>query len=454
MTKKILKIPVAKKHTMKEKIINKLRLKYPRLECNNVEFESILPEEQKYYPNLMGGKGMKLAKTLAGEGYVKWGCAYLDDLIGVCLEQVVYRALKAVYGLPDFLAFKVLKKDVSKNGSISATGRPMEWGYSLQGEDGSRFEILRRIRDGFPNMILWLPYKEKPKEISGAVEKGCTEFLSLLRQLVEILDYEYSIKQEQSKLRQADHEILRGVTNLYYENLKAGRDMIELAEEWLPGVKEAHQDLFSKGQWIEASKLFRKESMLYVSAILFFLMALEGFVNLLYKFFLKPQFMHREYERSVWKTDFDLRMLHLPVYCKGFSNADITPDDMTYKHWLKIRPFRNNLIHANITEENEAIMTFEDGFPFNYNPLFHLKNIQKRMHTQQLYISKEDVLEVQEIVEQIVAEIIEKMDEKEKAWVRSWIGQIPIVLWHPGIEDEDYAASIHTRVLNDEINGK
>lgn len=183
-------------------------------------------------------------------------------------------------------------------------------------------------------------------------------------------------------------------------------------------------------------------------------MALEGFVNLLYKFFLKPQFKHKKYKRPVWKTDFDLRILHLPVYCKGFSNADITPDDTAYKQWLKINHFRNDLLHANITEENEQIGTLEDCFMFTYDPLLHLKNKHKKeMHTQHSSIDKDDAVRVQQIVEQIVAEIIEKMDEKEKAWVRSWIGEIDIS-WVPGIEDKDYAVSFNATLLNDKINGK
>jgi len=449
MSKKPIKFPGVQKSTMKEKIIDKLRLKYPRLERNTEEVETIPPEEKQYYPaqSLKRRKVIRLSKTLAEEGYIKWGDAGLDFFIGDCLAQVIYRSLKAVYGFPDILTNEVIEEEVFLNESIHAKTLPIEWGYLLQGKDGSCLEILRRIRDGFPNIILWLPYEERPVEMPRGVKGGFSEFLSLFEQLVKILDHEYSIKEEQKKARQAfGSEILRGVTNLYLQNFQAGKDMIGLGEKWLPELEEVHRNLFSSGQWAEAANVFRKGSILYVSATVFFLMALEGFVNLLYKFLLKSKYAYEEYERAIWKADFDLRILHLPVYCKGFSSADFAPDDVLYRKWKEIRPFRNNLLHSNVTEENESITTFEDCFLFYYNPLFHLKNKHReKLHTGQLHMDKKSALQVQEIVEQIVSEIIEKMDEKEKAWVKSWIDKL-IVSWVPGIEDREYALSLHTDV--------
>jgi hypothetical protein len=457
MNKKIVKLHVTKKDTKKEKITEKLRLKYPRLERNE-DREIIPPEEEKCYsPNLLLRERIRLSNTLADEGYVKWDSFYLDILLGNCLNHVMYRALKTVYGFPDVLTSEVIEK-TSEDGNIPRGALPIEWGYLLQGKGGSCYEIEKRYREAAPNIILWLPHKMRPEEMPPGMVEGLLNFLDLFSQLVKIVDYNYSIKEEQKKFSEVlgwDHlPNIHVITNLYNQNFQAGREMIELAEELLPKAEDLQQDLLSKGRWIEASNIGWKRGTLYVSAIVFFLMALEGFVNLLFKFFLKPQFKYEKYERSTSKADFDLRILHLPVYCKGFSNADITPDDTAYKQWSKINHFRNDLLHANITEENEQIGTFEDCFTFTYDPLLHLKNKQKKeMHTRHSSIDKDDAVRVQQIVEQIVAEIIEKMDEKEKAWVRSWIGEIDIS-WFPGIEDKDYAVSLNVSLLNDKTNGE
>ena len=453
MNKKIIKIPVSKKNTKKHKIIDKLALKYPRLERDE-DREIIPPEEEKCYsPNLLLPERIKLSKTLADEGYVKFHSCYLDLLLGNCLNHVMYRALKRVYGFPDILTSEIIKK-ASEDGSVPGRALPIEWGYLLQGGGGICYEIEKRYREDSPNIILWVPHKERPEKISPEVVKDFLNFLDLFSELVIIVDRNYSIKEEQKKVSEVSGiPNLHGVTNLYFQNFQAGREMIELAEELLPKAEDLQRDLLSKGRWIEASNIGWKSGTLYVSAIVFFLMALEGFVNLLYKFFLKAQFDHEVYERSIWKADFNLRILQLPVYCKGFSNAGITPDDTAYKQWLKINPFRNNLLHSNITEENESISTVEDCFIFTYFPLLHLKNKKKKeMHTQHYSVNKDDAVRVQQIVEQIVTEIIEKMDKKEKAWVRSWIGEFHIS-WFPGIEDEDYAVSFNATLLNDKITG-
>ncbi|MCK4826642.1 hypothetical protein KA005_63480, partial [bacterium] len=260
----------------------------------------------------------------------------------------------------------------------------------------------------------------------------------LFYQLIEILDSDYSIKVEKQKVG----KLFRGaaprcVINIYYQNFQAGIDLLELSEEWVADIDQSLLDLHSQAQWTEASNIHRKGSILYVSAIVFFLMALEGFINLLYKFLLKPQFRGKEYERAIWKTDLEMRILHLPIYCNGFSSDDINPDDVSYKQWLKLRPFRNNLLHANITEENEFIITVEDHFLFQYNPLFQLtKQKSKKTHTQQLYIRKKDVVQVKQSVEKFASAIIGKMDETEKRWVMSWIDCLEI--WFEGNEEKAF----------------
>ena len=156
-------------------------------------------------------------------------------------------------------------------------------------------------------------------------------------------------------------------------------------------------------------------------------MAIEGFINLLYRLLLKPEFEHQVFDRTVSKSDLDLRILHLPVYCKGFTGADITPDSRVYKQWKSINTFRNDLIHSNITKENEMIATLEDSFIFNYNPLFHIKLSDKiEFHTHPFFVVKEDAIAIMKKVEKIVIGIIGQMDDEIKPWVESWINE-PLV---------------------------
>lgn len=439
MNKKISQLQSKIISKSKKKIMNKLNLAYPRFLPENEDFEIIPLEEEKYYP-LMDPKFKRYRSSwsLANEGYVEFGRAPFYRFYGYCIDQVIYRSLKITYGLPDPLTVDILKEDRSDNGSIQGTGKPVEWRYLLQGKEGCCIEILSTERAPHPYAIYWIPFENKPEKLPRAMSEGFVDFLTTFYELVTIVDNEFSIKDEQKYIKKLFGDSVADlVTNLYCKNLQSGKEMIELAEEWVSDAEDSYVDLTSEGKFIDAFQEYSKKNILYISSIVFFIMALEGFINLLYKFFLKPQFDREEYRRMTLQSDLDLRILHLPVYCKGFSKADITPEDSVYKDWLTIRPFRNNLLHSNITEENMSITTFEDYFHFSYSPVMHMKRKKKNeFHTQPLYMRKEVAESVQNKVENIVYGLIEKMDKKEQNFVKYWINQI-LIPWYPGIEDKE-----------------
>ncbi len=423
MGKKIIQHPGSSKKSPKENIINKLKLKFPRVERNIDEAKEVSPEEDKFYHPLTGLKRHRLKKTLADVGYIKWGEELINTFLGTCLDHVIYRSLKQVYGHPDFITWEIIKEEVSDEGNINAVSRPTEWGYLIQGKGGSCFEIFNMYRHPNPKIVLWLNAQERPKELPNAIKNSVMEFIKNFYNLIEVVDRDYSIKKEKESVwKITNGKDIRILTNLYYQNFQAGKDVLEISDRLLPELEQFHDELFSMGEWDESLSVYRKTKILYFSAIIYFFMALEGFINLLYRLFLKPEFADQKFERSVWRSDLDLRILHLPVYCKGFTNADISPDSKVYNEWLSIRTFRNDLIHANITNENESIVTVEDTFVFNYNPLFHIKCRDKiKFHTHPFYITKEDVMAIMEKVEIIVSGIIEQMDDEIKPWVESWI---------------------------------
>ena len=424
MTKKISKFPDKKMKASKKKLIDKLRLKYPRGE------QSLIGPDINYEEEF---KTIKLSSNIAEHGYVKYGQIDFDRIFGFYLVHVIYRCLKTIYGPPDILKYRVLKKDTSRKDSAHITGWPLEWGYLIKSEDGSLFEILKEERSYHPDFIVWLHLENKPEKPPESMVRNFFEFLSLFIQLVEIIDNDYSFEKEMEKAdRILPNGAPRWIINTYYQNYQAGKDLLELSEEWVYEIDESLRDLRNQDKWIESSNLHRKGNILYVSSIIYFLMAMEGFINLLYYFLLKPQFRKKEeYERAIWKHhDLEMRILHLPVYCDGFSKADFGPDDASYKEWLELRTFRNNLLHANITKENEFTVTVEDYFLFQYNPLFHEKKGKrkknKKIQTPQFYIRWKEVIKVQESVQKFVSGIIEQMDETEKDWVKSWIDRLEI----------------------------
>ncbi|MCK4792924.1 MAG: hypothetical protein KAV87_54850 [Desulfobacteraceae bacterium] len=446
MNKKISKLPISKKQTAKKKTIETLRLKYPRIERSCKEFQPIPPEEKKYYWAPDGKQVLRLTDTLAHEGYQEFATVDLSSLVEVKLSQVIYRTLKAIYGRPDIIAGWRGKKFTSAEGKPSIYMWPIEWGYLLKEEDGCIFDIFSRCRDHEPHITLWLSDTDTYSELPVGTRKGFNEFLVQFSELAKRIDNEYSIKNETKEIKGFPaYSSIRFANNLYYQNIQSAKDIVQLADEVVPVLDRTQDNLWAGGRRYEAFDQWRKKSLFYVSSILFSLMALEGFINLLYKFFLLSKYSHEQFKRLTEKGDLDLRILHLPTYCKCFSNASITPDSPLYEKLIAIRKFRNDLVHANITVENEGYLMMEDMFFFEYNPLFHTSSRtrrKKKPHTQQLAFGKGNAIWMVQRVEEIVNDIISEMDEGCKSWVRTWINAGRIA-WIPGSEDYKYLSSLN-----------
>jgi hypothetical protein len=440
---KIKKFPDKKKNLSQKKIIETLRLKYPRVERRNSEVEKPSSEVKEAVDQL------KVKNNFLEQGYIEYRRICFESILGLSLLQVIYRSLKEVYGTPDFLKFNILDKSTSLSDTTNMKVWPIDWGYLIDVGDGNLLEIIKEQQYHDPDLIIWLHLEKEPEKIPEKLIENLTTFLSLITKLVEIVDNDYSFPKELEKPeRKFPKGTLQIVINKYYQNFQAGKDLLRLSEEWVSDIDELNRDLRKQGKYAESADLHRKGNILYVSSIIYFLMAIEGFINLLYMFLLKPKFKKKEYERVTEKNhDLEMRILNLPAYCNGFSNANFGPDDVSFKQWRELRDFRNNLLHANITEENKFTVLREDYFYFQYNPLCHHKKRNKdtrKLHTQQLYIRRNDVTKIQDSVQKFVYGIIEKMDENERIFINSWIDRLEI-WFYENMDEISFEPFEHTK---------
>ncbi|MFO7459989.1 MAG: hypothetical protein R6X07_05135 [Desulfatiglandales bacterium] len=64
----------------------------------------------------------------------------------------------------------------------------------------------------------------------------------------------------------------------------------------------------------------------------------------------------------------------------------------------------------------------DDGHWFVYRPLYdRSRKAKSQYHAYKQYYTKEDALEVAELVNEIVKSIVNAMDDEQKRWVDSWI---------------------------------
>jgi hypothetical protein len=424
MNEKVVKFPKKKKE-----IIKRLRSNYPKME-RDCQFYEIDFYDEEYPENGVGDPFFKATKTLEDEGYIKISDFDILELCPPVLAHMVYRNLKEIYKRPDILSFTTCMSDLSQSyqeGEIIDVEAVLndeglldvEWSYLLKLREGLYIEITRGNKF-IPQSTLWA----NPDDIQTQTctfeefEKNVKVFLKLFSDSIKFIEQPYRIEAE---LEQAKFHF-RYVTNLYSVHLKAGDDILELSEELIKKKEEEAKGILHFSHADKIMKTIKQPNILYMSATIFFMMALEGFINILYQFLLKPDFKYDQFKRSISRNPLELKILTLPVYCRGFNKSKITPKDYAIEKWQDIRGFRNNLIHANLTEENEFIMLKDNGISFLYNTLFDFKKAKNiKNHTQPLLFRRDDATEVKITVEGIVADIIEKMDKKEKDWVKSWI---------------------------------
>jgi len=428
MSKKVHDIKDPERHKIKER----LKSEYKRFVRDNQSFDELPHEEQKYYSTYLKNIPPKMVRIVSptDKNYEKVLQVSFSHYGADFLEIVIYQVMKNVYGIPDVPTAEIISKG-KKTDSGKIALYPHEWGYLLYGPGDTFFEILNGDRYHEPQFIIWRSMnKNDLKEIPPETINEARDFFSLLMKLLEINSTQYSIN---NRLPGTSNQSTYYV-NLYQQNLSGAKELLELSKNEESSIENRCRTLIYKGRFKEAHDLYMTKGVGYLSAMMSFIIAFEGFINTLYKLFLCQQFKHRDYERVTVHSPLDLRVLQLPLYCKGFKNAMFDPNDPVFKSLKEVTKLRNDIFHANLTKDNERIVTWWDGFWFKYDP-FKDRNIgkpgkirRKWLHTYRQYIEPKQVEKLGKTVEELVKAIIEQMEEKEKSWVKTWIDKPEIFL--------------------------
>lgn len=417
----------------RQRIKERLKSEYKRfVRDNNQPIDELAPEEQKYYSSFLYDIPPKMVRRASptDNNYEKVLQKSFSYFRADFLDIVIYQVMKNVYGVADVPTAEIILKG-KKTDSGKIPVYPHEWGYLLYGPGDTFFEILDGNRYPEPQFIIWCSMnKNYLKEIRPEIVNKVKEFFLLLMKLLKINSQEYSID---NRLPGGYHQSTYYV-NLYQQNLSGAKELLELSKIEESSRENRWETLAYRGSFKEAHDLHMAKGVGYLSAMTSFIIAFEGFINTLYKLFIRPHFKHRDYERATVHSPLDLRVLQLPLYCKGFKNAMFEPNDPVFKSLKEMTKWRNDIFHANLTKDNERIVTWWDGFWFEYDPFLD-RNIgkpgkirRKWLHTYRQYIEPKQVEKLGKTVEELVKAIIEQMEEKEKSWVKTWIDKPEIFL--------------------------
>lgn len=163
-----------------------------------------------------------------------------------------------------------------------------------------------------------------------------------------------------------------------------------------------------------ASRLFEQANKnssyyndLYLASFFLFISSFEGFVNLLYELYLDEGLREDNFSKSnIQRLPIEAKILYLPHFCNGFSPI---PRDDIFERWQALRDYRNNLIHANITDDlGKAILEIDGAkyFVDNDDITRNIFNLTKNPES----VGKQQIEFVKDTVEQMVRKISDSMD--------------------------------------------
>jgi hypothetical protein len=350
----------------------------------------------------------------------------LQDTLPLFNSILIYRILKKTYdSRPDIVGVIISRKATNKNiteDEIIGCGAS-DWSYSMRINDSLTAEIRSMFNNTRLKLRFWscctLDDENAKKEYGRSMADFFNDFNEILENNLHLF--------EEKALKSKHHKST--VLNIFAEKYKAAETLLLFADTF--DLKPQKVQLK-----FEENPEVLSTGAIYLSSAIFFIIALESLVNTLYSLLIKKEFDSRDYERITIKSDLDLRLLTMHLFCNGFKSQIISPQTELWNNMLKLREFRNTVIHGNITDDDKVHAIIEDHIMFFYGPTRDYrgksaeKKAENRFPVTMPQITKKVVLTIKEIVDEIVKSIITAMDDETRNWVEGWIKKLVILQDH------------------------
>ena len=389
---------------------------YPRVERENKDLspEYITEEMAPFCPPQSADSVCVVAKENPFDDHELAHEIDLQDTIPYFNSLLIYRILKLLYGQPDILGAIF---GISGEANSEPIGKAaLDWGYTVKIED-DLFAELRSIHNNTRfKLRYWLIAIPKNQLQRKAYGKRMAEFLKAFSDCLEKNAHLF-----EERVEIADEtKSMSAFSNVFAEKYSSATQILDKAKniDQLPERKD-----FS---WEEKLAISTGGS-LYLSSAILFIIALETLINTIYHLLLKPDFRHEAYERATIRADLDVRIISAHLFCDGFVKPILTPNTELWNRVLKLRRFRNDVIHGNITPDHYAYVLPEDMFAFFYSGVTDFRGRKAEEKAKRSYpttmaqINLSVVSEIKETVDQVVLAITDAADQENKIWLNSWL---------------------------------
>lgn len=176
-------------------------------------------------------------------------------------------------------------------------------------------------------------------------------------------------------------------------------------------------DLYDEEKRKHIDKFMLACGMYFSSAITYFFMSLEGFINIVFHSFLKKNL--RDSDLNIeQRFDIEQKLKLMPALCNGFiqESADSTAD--IYSKFLKLKKYRNSIFHSKVEDSLKSLVFTEDGFLYNCDVSKHKEQF---LPAQKIMLSANDVTEVKNIVDGIIGLILNSMTDDTRLLTDKYI---------------------------------
>jgi hypothetical protein len=306
---------------------------------------------------------------------------------------------------------------------------PINWKYLIRLPSGGIVELATRDKNT-AFYIAQLILSERDEKIDC---REAEKFINLLLEEANRLKKELFNPTKQFEKQEGIRLYL--LFNVYLSNYLSAKTMLGSAEALETELRQEflRYDARTPDLYVEEKRKYIDQHMLtcgmyYCSAISYFFMALEGFINLVFHAFLKKRFRDKEF-RADQRFDLEQKLRLMSVLCDGF-NENV--DTAVLSGFKKLKNYRNSLFHSKVEDSLKGLCFVEDGFVYTYD-IDEYKDHFLPAHKIKLTVS--DAIEVNKQVDDIINYILESMNQSARNITETYIlkePQIPITILEAG----------------------
>lgn len=300
--------------------------------------------------------------------------------------------------------------------------RPINWKYFIKLPSDGFVEIGTKDN----NTIFYIAIVE-PDSLNKKIDEEVKVFIDLI--LEEANRVKGQLFNPIKEFEKEENIKLYLLSNVYLSNYLSAESMLSIAESHENDLRREFlrydartSDMHDEGKRMHIDQHMLTCGMYYGSAISYYFMALEGFVNIVFHAFLKKSSNDKELNIDQ-RFDLEQKLRLMNYLCKGFmEHSSMSPSIMSKFKTLK--KYRNSLFHAKVEDSLRKLCFVEDGFIYNYDMDGYKDQF---LPSHKIKLTIESVVEVKNTVDQIVISVLESMNPQTKALAEKYLLNTPLI---------------------------